>query len=210
MAADARTSRMVLVTTSSVGVLDSRTGAIVHSTAVEVAGDATALTVDSRLGRAFTIASALPYAFNSAIDIFDTHTARLLRTVTVGVSAFGEVVDERCGRLFVANAGSATVSVIDVRAGTLVRTVPVARNPIPLAIDEAAQRVFVATGTVFGSPGNFPPHGTLSVLDACSGSVLRTYPVGTDPSAVAVDTQRGHEFVLNRISRTVTVLDAAP
>ena len=104
------------------------------------------------------------------------------------------------------NAGSGTVSVIDVRAGTLVRTVPVARNPIPLAIDEGAQRVFVATGTVFGRPGNFPPRGTLSVLDACSGSLLRTYPVGTDPSAVAVDTQRGRVFVLNRISRTVTVL----
>jgi DNA-binding beta-propeller fold protein YncE len=71
-------------------------------------------------------------------------------------------------------------------------------------------RVFVATGTVFGSPGNFPPHGMLSVLDVCRGSVLRTYPVGTDPSAVAVDTRRGCVFVLNRISRTVTVLGAAP
>ena len=99
---------------------------------------------------------------------------------------------------------------IDVRAGTHVRTVPVARNPIPLAIDEGAQRVVVATGTVFGSPGNFPPHGTLSVLDACSGSVLRTYPVGTDPSAVAIDKRRGRVFVLSRISRIVTVLGAAP
>jgi DNA-binding beta-propeller fold protein YncE len=48
------------------------------------------------------------------------------------------------------------------------------------------------------------------VLDACSGSVLRTYPVGADPSAVAVDTQRGRVFVLNSISRTVTVLGVAP
>jgi YVTN family beta-propeller protein len=157
-----------------------------------------------------SIGRAPHHRFHSAIDIVDTRTGRLLHTVTVSVSAFGEGVDERCGRLFVTNAGSGTVSVIDVRAGTLVRTVPVARNPIPLAIDERAQRVFVATGTVFGSPGNFPPHGTLSVLDACSGSVLRTYPVGTDPSAVAVDTQRGRVFVLNRLTHTVTVLGAAP
>ena len=195
---------------SASSVLDSRTGAIVHSTALDVSGDAATLAVDSRLGRAFTIGSAPHHGFHSAIDIFDTHTGRLLYTVTLGVSAFGEVVDERCGRLFVANAGSGTVSVIDVRAGTLVRTVPVARNPIPLAIDEGAQRVFVATGTVFGSPGNFPPHGTLSVLDACGGSLLHTYPVGADPSAMAVDKQRGRVFVLNRISRTVTVLGAAP
>jgi YVTN family beta-propeller protein len=210
MAAAARTGRMVLVTASGVSVLESRTGAIVRRTALDVAGDATALAVDSRLDRAFTIGRAPRHGFHSAIDIFDTHTGRLLRTVTIGVSAVGEVVDGRCGRLFVTNAGSGTVSVIDVRAGTLVRTVPVARNPIPLAIDEGAQRVFVATGTVFGSPGNFPPHGMLSVLDACRGSVLRTYPVGTDPSAVAVDTRRGRVFVLNRISRTVTVLGAAP
>ena len=97
-----------------------------------------------------------------------------------------------------------------MRAGTHVRTVPVARNPIPLAIDEGAQRVFVATGTVFASPGTFPAHGTLSVLDACRGRILRTYPVGADPSAVAVDTRRGRVFVLNRFSRTVTVLGAAP
>jgi YVTN family beta-propeller protein len=174
---------MVRVMASGVSVLDSRTGAIVHSTALDVAGNATALAMDSRLDRAFTIGRAPRQGFNSAVDIFDTHTGRLLHTVTIGVSAFGEVVDERCGRLFVANAGSGTVSVIDVRAGTLVRTVPVARNPIPLAIDEGAQRVFVATGTVFGSPGNFPPRGTLSVLDACSGSLLLTYLVGTDPSA---------------------------
>jgi DNA-binding beta-propeller fold protein YncE len=210
MAADPRSGRMVLITASGVSMLDSRTGAIVHSTALEVAGEATALAVDSRLGRAFTIDRAPRHGFHSAIDIVDTHTGRLLRTVAVGVSAFGEVVDERCGRLFVTNAGSGTVSVIGARAGTLVRTVRVARNPIPLAIDEGAQRVFVATGTVFGSPGNFPPHGTLSVLDACSGSVLRTYPVGTDPSAVAVDTRRGRVFVLNRLSRTVTVLGTAP
>ena len=177
---------MVRVMASGVSVLDSRTGAIVHSTALDVAGNATALAMDSRLDRAFTIGRAPRQGFNSAVDIFDTHTGRLLHTVTIGVSAFGEVVDERCGRLFVANAGSGTVSVIDVRAGTLVRTVPVARNPIPLAIDEGAQRVFVATGTVFGSPGNFPPRGTLSVLDACSGSLLLTYLVGTDPSAALV------------------------
>src|SRR5205085_6231334 len=58
MAADARTSRMVLVTTSGVSVLDSRTSAIVHSTALDVVGDAAALALDGRLGRAFTIGSA--------------------------------------------------------------------------------------------------------------------------------------------------------
>ena len=88
-------------------------------------------------------------------------------------------------------------------------------NPRAVAVDrragrERAQRVFVARGTVFGSPGSFPPRGTLSVLDACSGSVLHTHAVGTDPSGMAVDTQRGRVFVLNRISRTVTVLGAAP
>jgi DNA-binding beta-propeller fold protein YncE len=93
--------------------------------------------------------------------------------------------------------------------------VPIGINPRAVAVDrragrERAQRVFVARGTVFGSPGSFPPRGTLSVLDACSESVLQAYPVSTDPSAVAVDTQRGRVFVLNRIRRTVTVLGAAP
>src|SRR5207248_1373783 len=77
MATDARTGRMVLVSASGVSVLDSRTGAIVRRTPLAVAGDATALAMDSRLGRAFTIGRAPRHGFHSAIDIFDTRTGRL-------------------------------------------------------------------------------------------------------------------------------------
>jgi YVTN family beta-propeller protein len=39
--------------------------------------------------------------------------------------------------------------------------------------------------------------GSVSVLDARSGRLLRTIPVGVAPSAIAVDERAGRAFILN-------------
>ena len=54
------------------------------------------------------------------------------------------------------------------------------------AVDEATERVFVGTG-----------RNTVVQLDAVSGRILRTVPVGLAPLALAVDTRSRRVFVVN-------------
>jgi YVTN family beta-propeller protein len=60
------------------------------------------------------------------------------------------------------------------------------------------------------TPAFYPhAHGTVTVLDARSGTVLRTVTVGYGPGAIALDARRGRAFVTNRYDGTVSVLDVA-
>ena len=94
---------------------------------------------------------------------------------------------------------------LDAGSGRVVRTVAVSGAPHALAIDETSGRVFVAK-----SPGRGFIRGSVSMLDARSGTVLRTIvPTTGDVVAVAVDDHTGHVFVVNNDTRgTVSVFDA--
>ncbi|HTD77687.1 MAG TPA: YncE family protein, partial [Chloroflexota bacterium] len=54
-------------------------------------------------------------------------------------------VDERRGRVFVANTRSDSVSVLDAGSGALLRTVVVGAGPSAAAVDERIGKVFVST-----------------------------------------------------------------
>lgn len=86
----------------------------------------------------------------------------------------------------------------------------VGRVPVVVAVDEATGRVFVA---------NRASHD-VSVLDASTGRVLRTIPLGNDPYTIAhftwplspivlaVDTRTARVYVGSEESRALAVLDA--
>src|SRR5205823_336523 len=50
--------------------------------------------------------------------------------------------------------------------------------------------------------------GTVSVLDARTGSVVRTVAVDLHPSALAVDARSGHVFVANEYDGSISMVDA--
>jgi YVTN family beta-propeller protein len=107
-------------------------------------------------------------------------------------------VDERRGRVFVANTSSNSVSVLDARSGALLRTVVVGTGPSAVAVDERIGKVFVST---LGDDRT-------RVLDAQSGSVVRTIRVGESPDAVAVDPDTDRVVVATRDDASASVLDA--
>src|SRR5205085_5786081 len=80
--------------------------------------------------------------------------------------------------------------------------------PRMVAVDEKTGRVFITNGA--GAPGqsNVTAGGSVSVLDARSGTVLSTIPVGLAPFALAVDEKGGLVFVANQRDNNVSVLDA--
>src|SRR5207248_11777698 len=100
-----------------------------------------------------------------------------------------------------------SVSKLDARSGRVLRTLGVGDAPVALAIDERSGRVFVVNE---GPEHDGFPIGpsSISVLDAGTGTVLRTITVGYRARALAIDERQGHVFVANSGTDTVSMLDA--
>jgi len=95
----------------------------------------------------------------------------------------------------------------------------VATNPIAITVDERTQRVFVVGEGPPSKPYYLSPSGpgSVSVLDATTGALVRTTRVGINAVALAVDERHGRVFALARepqasddpSSGDTSVLDAA-
>jgi YVTN family beta-propeller protein len=132
----------------------------------------------------------------------------LPNTITLSGVPYALAIATRTCRAFVRNLDG-TVNVLGLTRGTLPRTVQVSAQPgyvrlaPAAAVDDWTERVFVANS------GDSTHNGNVSVLDAATGTVVRTDSPGVHPVAVAIDSQRGRAFVANNGSGSVSILDAA-
>jgi len=126
----------------------------------------------------------------------------IIGTSSIGPYPEAMVVAGHAHRGFIMHQDG-TITVLDTANGRVVRRVmvgPFGYSPSDAAVAEQAGRVFVASA---GTDGQ----GTdVSVLDAHSGTVLRTVRVGADPHSVAVDERRGR--VLVGTYTGIAILDA--
>jgi DNA-binding beta-propeller fold protein YncE len=208
-----------------VGVLDPRTGTARHL--ITVGQDPSAVLVDARTQRAFVVNSYIKSRRTGTVSVLDARSGTVLRTVAVGQDPSPAAIDESMNRLFVLNTAirghaRGSVNALDARTGAVLRTIAVGLAPSAVAIDAHTGRVFVLNSNVTVTHNDVRSigRGTVSVLDARTGAVLRTVIVGSVPSAVTVDAHTGRVFVLNSnvtvthndvrsIGRgTVSVLDA--
>src|SRR5436309_9856430 len=155
-------------------------GPVLRTIAVAASPDAVA--VDERTGRAFVLSVGDGHG---RVSVLDAGSGRLLRTVAVGISPVAVAVDERTNRVVVVNAGSGTLSLLDARSGIVLHTSADHLAPRMVAVDQKTGRVFIANGAAPAGQGNITGGGSVSVLDARSGTVLRTVPVGLTPLALA-------------------------
>jgi DNA-binding beta-propeller fold protein YncE len=95
---------------------------------------------------------------------------------------------------------------LDSHTGALVRVVRVGAGPVALAADRRVGRIVVASWgqpvdprTWYWSPDAVgkPTAGSVSLLDARTGDVVRQVATGSIPVAVAVDERRGRAVVIN-------------
>jgi len=118
------------------------------------------------------------------------------------------VVDERTDRVFVVargplasapypeSVGPGSVSVLDAATGRLVRTIGVGVHPLQAALDPTAGRVYVLSEGALSKAGGLGP-GSVSVLDAATGRLVRTTGVGVGTATLAVDTRRARAYALS-------------
>jgi YVTN family beta-propeller protein len=126
----------------------------------------------------------------------------------VGQGAHALTVHERAGRVFVTNAGDASVSVLDARSGHVLRTISVGQSPLAVAVVASLQHVFVANRGLWRDGYQVTP-GSVSVLDERTGAVVHTVPVGGSPGPLAVDERTGYVFVANQDDNSVSTVEAA-
>ncbi len=123
------------------------------------------------------------------------------RVIPFHSAAIALAVDPRTGRAFVtlysASAVADEVALVDVRRGVL-RIVPVGLNPVAIAIDARTRRVFVSCRGPLRPDGvEARGRGSIAVLDADTGRLLRTERGVRYPEELAVDEASGRVFALN-------------
>jgi len=211
-AVDTRTARAFVTSLvdDSVSVLDTRTGAVVATDLV--ARSPRAVTVDERRGRVFVASSGVASggAEGSGLSVLDARTGAVLRIQPLKASPLALAVDALAGRVFLVNgardangdaAGISSISTLDAQSGAILRTVPIPKNLnlASIAVDARRGRVFVISQGAQdpARPGALMGAGSVYVLDARSGLLLRTLPAGVGPVAMAVDDAMGHVVVLD-------------
>ena len=123
-------------------------------------------------------------------------------------------VDERLSRVFVANVSlpdaaspwDNSLVLLNARTGDVLGNLPLDAPPVAVAVDARTERTFLVTAGPPRSSRATDP-GTVSVLDARTGTVRRTITLGRSPRAIALDSRTGRAFVVTGGSNTVTILD---
>jgi DNA-binding beta-propeller fold protein YncE len=121
--------------------------------------------------------------------------AHLVLAAAVLIGSLGFVAESPTAQSVSASASSSAAT---RRSAAFPRVVLVGQNPRDLAVSEQTHHVFVASAGAFDyTTGRYAANGTVSMLDARTGSFLRRVTVGKGPSTVVVDDRAGRVLVVN-------------
>jgi YVTN family beta-propeller protein len=169
-----------------------------------------AMDVDERANRVIVVGDA----DGGTVSVLDATSGRLVHRSVIGMVLIGQslAVDEATARAFVITANLAadrgSVYVFDSHNGRLLRTIALPTMPVGIIVDERTGHVFVSTmgpATIINSGPGFgrqaipvsTGNGSVVMLDARRGSVIRSVLVGIGPGAMAVDARHHHLLVTN-------------
>ncbi|WP_334172975.1 alkaline phosphatase family protein [Sinomonas sp.] len=142
-----------------------------------------------------------------AVSVIDTSTGAV-QTVPVGSKPLSVTLSPDGNTAYVTDQGASDVTVLDVSGAqpAVVRTLAVGLHPNKSVISGDGKTLFVANGDA----------DTVSAVDTATGASktinLSPYadaPVGTNPTALALDEQGGRLFVANSGNNDVAVVSLA-
>jgi len=183
---------------ASLVLLAARTGVPVRRIALATWGwGSTSLAVDDARGHLFVVDG-------QTVRMVDLRSGTVLRSVGLGADLASLAVDERANRLAVVAAQGLTL--LDATTLRPVRRVTLGSGITSVAVDETAGRLYAAVDASTSSSGTAVP-AEIAVLDARSGAIVRTIPVGRTPWTLAMDTAAGRLYGISYSDDPVTVLD---
>jgi len=203
---------------ASVSILDTHSGQIRRRIALDKSPSF--VNIDRLANHIFV---GIPYGnMNGHVQVLDAATGHSLQTVMLGFNPLTMAVDDRRGRALVIGSSptyAGHLAVLDIHSERLLRINALGGFATPaIAIDTRQGYAFVATvaGSMrtCGTP-RIACHrpGTVHLLDVRDGRMLKSVPVGDNPSNIVVDERTRRVFVVNKGTNegdigTVSVLDA--
>lgn len=121
---------------------------------------------------------------DGVVDVIDIERQMFIRSIHIGASPVGMILNESQDRLYVANNGSDSVSVIDTKTDSVVATYMIRPNelrglpgsgPTGLTLSKDGKRLYTALGDM----------NAVSVTDLKTGSLVGFIPTGWLPTSVA-------------------------
>jgi YVTN family beta-propeller protein len=127
----------------------------------------------------------------NTVEVVDTASHAVVATIPVGFGV--DIAVNLAGtRVYVVNSGTVTnpqaysVSVIDTATNVVIATIPVGFLPVHLAVNSAGTRVYV-TNLDSVVDGAVTVHGTVSVIDTATNTVITTVPAGDQAARLAIN-----------------------
>jgi len=143
---EAAGGRLLVGGDSSVDILDTRTGAVVHT--VTLGERATRILVDAATHHAFVL-SADHLGPTNKVYVLDTRTGRLVTTLALPGVPLDAALDARHERLVVADQRG-LIDILDTRTGRLIHALATVPSTMAdVVIDAGAGRAFVLHGRGF-------------------------------------------------------------
>ncbi len=160
----------------SIAMLDASTGRLLHILTDTASPDNRQIVADEQTARVF-----IGHRDESVVTMIDGRSGAMLRRIAVCGSPFALGLSGRLGRVFV-KCNDGTTDVLDARMGRVLRGITTGTAWGTVVADEQTGRVFVISDVA----------GQLSVLDARTGTLVRTLPLG---GFAATDERSGHVFL---------------
>jgi DNA-binding beta-propeller fold protein YncE len=156
--------------------------------------DADAIAVDGATGHVFVVEGD-----PAAITVIDPATDAVVATIKAG-EKLEYATSDGAGFVYVAGVEKGDLLKIDARANAVVARWPAAGCAAPhgLAIDTARRRLFMGCA-----------NSVMSVIDADTGRLVATLPIGRGNDAVAYDPVRARVFSSNGADGTVSIYHQA-
>ncbi|MGH2343758.1 MAG: WD40 repeat domain-containing protein, partial [Chloroflexota bacterium] len=207
------------VWTPELAMRDAATGQLLRTIRLPsfISSEGVTLAADTKTARLFVTYSSLGADGDEChVSMLDAVTGAILHTISIrpaevysaGMIASAVTVDQTSGRVFVASYdetnSAGRLSILNAKSDGVLPTVIGSAGKIPIAIAVGEDgRLVVINGT--SGAGELVKNGGVRVLDASSGKLLYTVPVGAVvPSAVAMV---GHLAFLMDAGGRITLLD---
>lgn len=131
------------------------------------------------------------------IWVIDGAINKVVRTIeNTGKRTTGLVLNDKKDKLIVTNLGTDEIAIIDIKSGKTDKTFPSGgEGPINIATD--GKRLFVTN----------QKSGTLTVLDATTGELIKSITTGAGAIGIAYDKVKNRIYSANRQTGTTTVID---
>ncbi len=159
---------------------------------IAAAEDADGIAFDEKSGHVFVVDGD-----SGKISVIDARSNRNIATIDAGAKLEYAVVDG-AGKLYVNGAARNELLRIDIAGNRIDARWPLAgcQSPTGLAVDTVGRRVFSSCR-----------NGVMDVINADSGALVASLPIGRGTDSAAYDPRRHRVFSSNGKDGTITVID---